>query len=78
MEVPKLGVTLELQPPAYITVQGNARSFNPVGEARDQTCILMNTGWILNLLSHNWNPSERILDFEAWRLLTADFYYYLN
>ena len=26
---------------------------NPLSEARDQTCILMDTSWVLNLLSQN-------------------------
>ena len=28
---------------------------NPLGKARDLTCILMGASWILNLLSHNGN-----------------------
>ena len=28
---------------------------NPLNEARDQTLILMDTSWVLNLLSHNRN-----------------------
>ena len=29
---------------------------NPLSEARDQTCILMDMTQVLNLLSHNGNP----------------------
>ena len=36
IQIPGLSVT-------YITAHGNARSFNPLSEARDQTCILMDT-----------------------------------
>ena len=31
----------------------NARSFNPLSEARNQTCILIDTSQVLNLLIHN-------------------------
>ena len=47
MEVPRLGVELGLQPLAYVTAvatyiaHGNARIFNPLSEARDQTRNLM-------------------------------------
>ena len=34
---------------------------NPLGEARDQTCILVDTSWVLNLLSHNGNSRFLIL-----------------
>ena len=35
------------------------RPFNPLSKAEDQICILMDTTWILNLLSHNKNsPCE--------------------
>ena len=30
---------------------------NPVSEARDETCILMDTRWVLNPLSHNGNSN---------------------
>ena len=62
MEVPRLGVESEPQRPAYTTATatyavacGYARSFNPLSEARDQTCILMDTNLVLNPLSHNRN-----------------------
>ena len=53
-EVPRLGVKLELQLPAYttatamsdltyITAHGQCQILNPVSEARDQTRILMDT-----------------------------------
>ena len=70
MEVPRLGIASELQLPAYTTATatGNlsrvrdlhhsswrCQILNPLSEARDQTCILMDTSWILNPLSHNGN-----------------------
>ena len=70
MEVPRLGVWSELQLPAYATaiampylshVCDLHRSswqrwiLNPLSEARDGICILMDTGWVLKLLSHNRN-----------------------
>ena len=45
MEVPRLGVELEVQLLAYTTACGNARSFL-LNEARDPT-QLMDTSWFL-------------------------------
>ena len=39
----------------YTTAHGSASSFNPLSEARDGTCILMDTSQVLNPLSHNGN-----------------------
>ena len=76
MEVPRLGVQSELQLWAYTTAvalpdssmyatyttaHGNAGSFNPLSKARDWTHILMDTGQILNPLSHNRNSQDKIL-----------------
>ena len=68
MEVPKLGVELELQLSAYPTATLDLNcicdlccslwqhwTLNPISKARDQTHILMVTSRILNLLSHNGN-----------------------
>ena len=56
MDVPRLGVQLEMQLPTYTTAtamqdlslvitytaaQGNAGSFNLLSEAKDRTCILV-------------------------------------
>ena len=72
MEVPRLGVKLELQLPAYATATaipdrgptcGLGRSswqcqiLNPLIEARDPTCMLTDTSLILNPLSHKGNSS---------------------
>ena len=68
MEVPRLGVKLELQLPASATAKAMPNmsriydlrhSFqqrqirNPLSVARDQTYILMDTNQVLNLLSHS-------------------------
>ena len=70
MEVPRLGVQSELQPPAYTTATATrdlsrvcnlhhsfrrCQIFNPLSGARDRTRILMDTCWVLNPLSHNKN-----------------------
>ena len=66
MEVPRLGVESEPQPLTYATATampdlrctaacGSAGSFNSLSEARDGTCILMDTGQVLNPLSHSRN-----------------------
>ena len=64
MEVPRLGIELELQLPAYTTAMldltyaaacDNAGSLNPLREARDQTRILTDTSQVLNPLSHSGN-----------------------
>ena len=72
MEVPRLGVRSELQLPACTTATAtpdpshgydlhqSSRQcpiFNSLNEARDGTCILMDTSRIHNLLSHNGNSS---------------------
>ena len=73
VEVPRLEIELELQLPAYATATATPdpspicdlhRSswqhwiLNPLSEARDQTCILMDTSQVLNLLSHNGNSAS--------------------
>ena len=68
MEVPRLGVKLELQLPPTATAAPDpscicnlhysswqCRILNPLSEARDQTCILRVTSWVCNLLSYNGN-----------------------
>ena len=42
----------------YTIAQSKARSFNSLSEARDWTCILMDTSHILNPLSHNGNSED--------------------
>ena len=70
MEVPRVGVELELQLPACATATAKPdlsrvcnlyhssrqrRILNPLGETRDRTHILMDTSWVCNPLSHNRN-----------------------
>ena len=60
MEVPRLGVKLDLQPPAYATATGTQdlslvcklycssqqrQILNPLSRAGDQTLLLMDTSW---------------------------------
>ena len=75
MEVPRLGVEVELQLLAYITaiatwdpnhicdLYHSSRQrwiLNPLSEARDQTCILMESGWVPSPLSHEGNSLKQI------------------
>ena len=68
MELPRLGVELELQLPAYTTATAtwdiscicdlcfSLRQhwiLNPLSKARDRTSILMDISWVLNSLSHH-------------------------
>ena len=70
MEVLRLGVKSELWLPAYAAAIATSdpsricnlhrgsqqcRILNPLSEARDGTHILMDTSWVLNLLSHSGN-----------------------
>ena len=72
MEVPRLGIESQLQMPVYTTVTATWDSssifdlyhsswqrgiLNPLSEARDWTCILMDPSQVLNLLSHSRNSS---------------------
>ena len=74
MEVPGLGVESELQLPAYATATTTTdltrvcylwrpQILNPLSTARDQTCVLMDTSWDFNLLSHKGN--SKMEHFEA-------------
>ena len=85
MEVPRLGVKLELQLLAYTTATNppdpsrvchlhhsswQCQILKLLSETKDQTCILMDTGWVHSLLGHNrelhkviililhWEPNE--------------------
>ena len=72
MEVPRLQVESELQLLAYTTAtampdlscifklhHSSPQILSPLGKARDQICILVDTSWVSNLMSHNGN-SQRI------------------
>ena len=75
MEIPRLEAESELQLPAYTTATETLDPscifnlhhrlwqgwiFIPLSEDRGQTYILMDTSWVLNLLSQNGN-TEKIL-----------------
>ena len=79
MEVPRLGIESELQLSAYATATATPDlshicslyhssrqcwSLNPLSAARNQTHILMDTSWVLNLLNHNGNSQKNM--FEGW------------
>ena len=70
MDVPRPGVESELQLLAYTTAAAmqdlsliwdlhhssqQCQILNPLSEARDRTCVLMDTSQVCNLLSHNRN-----------------------
>ena len=66
MDVPRLGVKLELQLPPYTTARPDLSCVCDLhcslpSEARNQTCILMDTSRVLNPPSHNGNPHRCIL-----------------
>ena len=78
-EVPRLGVEVELQrkPTSmqdlshicdlHQSLQKH-QILNPPSEARDQTCILMDTMLVLKLLNHNGNSREGIFIYRLRRL----------
>ena len=84
MEVPRLGMESELQLLAYTTTATATPDLscicklchslqqcwipNPLSETRDQTCILMDTSWALNPLSHNGNSQNLIYFFFFYKL----------
>ena len=53
---------MEPQRPAYTTATAML-DFNPLSEARDLTCILMDTSQLLNPLSYNGNSQMTIFDY---------------
>ena len=76
MEVPGLGVQLELQLQDYATATAmpdvshisdlccslqQCGILNPLNEASHRTFVFMDTSWALNLLSHNGNSSTSSL-----------------
>ena len=77
MEIPRRGVESVLQLLAYTTAKAipNLRRIcvlctslrqhqilNPLSEARDQICILMNTSQVLNRLSHSGNSQNIFIE----------------
>ena len=76
MEVSRLGAESGLQLPAYASAMAmpdlshvcdlhhssqQRQILNPLSEAKDQTCILMDTSQVHNPLSHNGNFQFRTL-----------------
>ena len=76
MEIPRLGIKLELQLPAYITATATLylscicnlrpglwwhRILNPLSEARNQNNVLKDTHGVLNPLGHNGNAKVNFL-----------------
>jgi len=66
MEIPRLRVKSELQLQVYTTATAmldlscllwQCWILNPLREARDGIGILMDTSWVLSLLSHNRNSN---------------------
>ena len=78
MVVPRLGVELELQLPAYTPATTSnlshicdlhrssqqGRILNPLSKARDQTHVLMDISQRLIPLSHSGNSQKK--DFKGW------------
>ena len=73
MEVPRLGGQSELQMPVCATATWDLSHIcnlhhssqqcwilNPLSKARDGTCVLMDTSWVCNPLSHKGN---------SWKLI---------
>ena len=50
-----LGIESELQLTAHATATAMLDLYNPLSEAREPTCILMDTSWVHNPLNHNRN-----------------------
>ena len=77
MEVPRLGVTSELQLPAYTPATAppdlscvcdphhssqQRRIPDSLSKTRDRTRILKDAGWVLNPLNHNGNSGDCVLE----------------
>ena len=93
MEVPRLGVELELQLLAYITATAmpglshvcdlnhsspQCRILNPLSEARDRICILMDPSQVLKLLSHDGDSHISFNIFKYIKYLIYSFKNFLN
>ena len=55
MEVPRLGVESEVAAAGLRHSSQQCQILNPTSEAKDQTCILMDTSGVCNLLNHKGN-----------------------
>ena len=77
MEIPKLGVELELQLPTYTTATAMPIP-NPLSKARDQTCILMDTSRIRFCCAMTGTPlpcSFKLLHRFYWVLFVLNKYF---
>ena len=87
MELPRLGVELELQLPAYTTdiatqdllhvfdfnhSSQQRQVLNPLSKTRDRTCILMDISWVHKPLSHSENSPKWLLEGFFQQTPTAD------
>ena len=85
MEVPGLEVKSELQLPAHTTAIATPRPshicdlhcslwqhqiLNPLSEARDRTCILMDLYGVLNNRNYNGNSRELFLREQYWSVIS--------
>ena len=63
MDIPRLGVELELQLLAYLPQPQPPRQIlNPLSEARDRTCILMDTSWVC----YHWARKGTLARWFLW------------
>ena len=60
----------------YITACSDSGSFNPLSKARDQTCILLDTSYILNPLSHNGNSQGICFLKKKEKGLSINYFYF--
>ena len=87
MEIPRLGVELELQLPAYTTNSAmpdpscicnlhhslkQCQILSPLREARDGTRILMDASWVHNSLNHNRNSSLPVLILTLMQIMYSN------
>ena len=63
MEIPRLGGLIRAAATTNTTAHSNTRILNSLSKARDQTCILMNTIQVLELLSHDRNTPGIIFNY---------------
>ena len=88
MEFPRLGVESKLQLPAYTTAVPDLshiwnlyhsswqhQILNPLGKARDLTCILMGTSWVCYCWAMTGTPHFSFLNQKAFLFFSALVYF---